>query len=85
MSIQIPEDWDELTQWMIDDVFDARDALVNLQRQVKEATTLIGKMLGEMQWMTGSADFGPGGVAETGFENGVRPVMKEAEKFLDPD
>jgi hypothetical protein len=85
MTIQIPEDWDELTEWMIDDVFDARDALVNLQRQAKEATVLIRKMLAEMQWMTGSNDFAEGGVAHRGFENGVRPVMAEAEAFLDPD
>lgn len=85
MAIVIPEDWDELTQWMIDDVFDARDALIALQRAVADSHALMVKMLAELQWMSGSTDFAEGGVAHSGWTNGVQPLMAEVEAFLADD
>jgi len=38
---------------------------------------LIAKMADQMLWMTGSADFGPGGQAHTAFMRSTQPVMHE--------
>lgn len=35
------------------------------------------KLKEAIQWMTGSADFGPGGKARVGYLKGVKPLLKE--------
>jgi hypothetical protein len=85
MTIRIPEDWDELTDWIINKPFEVRDVIVNLQRSVAETTELLRRAQGELQWMSGSKDFGPGGTAEHGWNNGVRPLLAEVETYLAPD
>jgi hypothetical protein len=85
MSIRIPEDWDELTDWIINNPFEVRDVIVNLQRSIAASNELLRRAQGEMQWMSGSPDFGPGGTAEHGFNNGVQPVLAEIDTYLATD
>jgi hypothetical protein len=50
------------------------------------ATTLVRlleerkQLLGALRWTSGSADFGPGGIAEEGWKNVVAPTIAYAEE-----
>ena len=81
--MRIPTDWDELGDWVINHPEDARDVIIILQREAAEYRNGLTKLYAEAIWMTGSKDFGEGGVAHHGFENGVRPVLEETRALLE--
>lgn len=59
----------------------ARD-LRYISGRITELNEVCLELIHAVQWCSGSGDFGPGGIAEKGWQNSVRPVIQKGYDAL---